>query len=458
PVPSYARAVDCDCDVTADLYETKGSRSHLGHASARRANDPDLRRPPRRHRYHHANALGASLIGLAEHRRDRTRLEAIHENEEALSSRWKRRRLTRDENGLRGTHRGDVERRVGRVAECVRDRLAGESHLEQDGGLGRRGTSGQPRAIEDALEQRRRIDWPRQPAADVVEAGTYHDVIGAHTQSERDEVSGFNPTVRARKDERRRTLRHVDRQRGGPVRRREGPRRVLDDLVTKGDVVVPSAAHRAEAVDHLGGGRETLELERVGAKAESVSDTRLDQAKDARHRPLRAASQTQRFEELAQSPLVLRSTVYHDDVRLCIAQGLGGLRERARIVRSKARNDLAARRERKLSNRETRRFFAAMNEGDAKGSIESDASLLDRNFGPGRDRHRIAVVVRAASWTKASNTPSTSGDIPWSFPTRSGCHCTPTSHRCWSDSNASMRSPTEAVARRDGASSFEVTA
>ena len=52
-------------------------------------------------------------------------------------------------------------------------------------------------------------------------------------------------------------------------------------------------------VDHLGGGRETLELERVRAKAESVSDTGLDQAKDARHRPLRAASQTQRFEELA---------------------------------------------------------------------------------------------------------------------------------------------------------------
>src|SRR5207244_10006263 len=119
---------------------------------------------------------------------------------------------------------------------------------------------------------------------------------------------------------------------------------------------------------------------RVGAKAESVSDTGLDQPKDARHRPLRAASQSQRFEELAQSPFVLRSTVYHDDVRLCIAQGLGGLRERARIVRSKARNDLAARRERKLSNRETRRFLRAINESGATGWDESDAGVRVRHL------------------------------------------------------------------------------
>ena len=81
----------------------------------------------------------------------------------------------------------------------MRDRLARQRHLEQDGGPGRRGTSDRlARAIEHALEQRRCVDRPGQPAAHVVEAGAYDDVIGAHTQSERDEVRGFNLTVRAR--------------------------------------------------------------------------------------------------------------------------------------------------------------------------------------------------------------------------------------------------------------------
>ncbi len=84
----------------------------------------------------------------------------------------------------------------------MRDRFAGESHLEEDRGLSRRRNIRQARAVEDALEQRWGIDRPGQPAAHVVEAGASDDVIGAHTKSERDEMCGFDATVRVGENER----------------------------------------------------------------------------------------------------------------------------------------------------------------------------------------------------------------------------------------------------------------
>ena len=56
----------------------------------------------------HADALGASLVGLAVDRRDRIWLKAIDQNEKTLPGLWERRRLTRDEDRGRGPHRGDV--------------------------------------------------------------------------------------------------------------------------------------------------------------------------------------------------------------------------------------------------------------------------------------------------------------------------------------------------------------
>src|SRR5437660_491240 len=105
----------------------------------------------------------------------------------------------------------------------------------------------------------------------------------------------------------------------------------------------------------------------------------------------------------------------------------------------------------------TRSVVAVVEERDAQRPPEPDAGFLDRSLLSGRDRRRAGVVVRAASRTKAPKMPSTAGDIPLSFRIRSGCHCTPTNHRYLSDSNASTRSPTRAVARRAGLSSFDLT-
>jgi hypothetical protein len=158
-----------------------------------------------------------------------------------------------------------------------------------------------------------------------------------------------------------------------------------------------SAAKTAQGLDHLGGRRETLELERIGAQAEPLGDTRVKESKNPRHRPLRAASETQRLEKLGQGALVLRSTPDYDDIGFRVAKSLRRFDEGPRIGRSNASHDLKARCEREPCNRKARCLLATVKQRDTKRSTERDASLLDRGLGPGRDRHRDAVVVRAAS-------------------------------------------------------------
>src|SRR5205823_12339914 len=118
----------------------------------------------------------------------------------------------------------------------------------------------------------------------------------------------------------------------------------------------------AEGLDLPGRRSEPLELEGTGVHAEAMSDTCVDEAKDARHRPLRTAAQTQRFEKLGERPLVLGPSLDRDDVGLRVAQGLCGLDEGPWVGRANTRHDLGARREREMSDGATRRLFAAMNE------------------------------------------------------------------------------------------------
>src|SRR5207247_7457392 len=98
-VPTHARAVHRDLDVGANGYEAERSGNHSGHAPAGRANDPDLRRSVRDHRDDHRDALGRTLVGLAEDRRDRARLDAIDKKEKALPRLWVRRRTAGDWDG-----------------------------------------------------------------------------------------------------------------------------------------------------------------------------------------------------------------------------------------------------------------------------------------------------------------------------------------------------------------------
>jgi hypothetical protein len=128
-----------------------------------------------------------------------------------------------------------------------------------------------------------------------------------------------------------------------------------------------------------------------------VCDARVDQREDSRPRSLRAAPETQRLQKLGEGALVLASTLYHDDVGLGVAQSLRGLDEGSRLGRANTRHDLRARRERDTKDREARGLFATVEEGDAKRSTERDGGSLDGDLGPDRDRHRGAVVVRAAS-------------------------------------------------------------
>ena len=144
-------------------------------------------------------------------------------------------------------------------------------------------------------------------------------MIGAHPQPERDEVGGLDSTVRAREDERRRALGHVDGKRVRPGRRRKSPCSVLDDGIAQHDLAVATAPQIAESLDHIGRRPEPLELEGTGVHAEAMSNTCVDEAKDARHRPLRTAAQTQRFEKLGERPLVLGPSLDRDDVGLRVA-------------------------------------------------------------------------------------------------------------------------------------------
>jgi hypothetical protein len=104
----------------------------------------------------------------------------------------------------------------------------------------------------------------------------------------------------------------------------------------------------------------------VGVQAEGLGDARIDEAKDARHGPLRTAAETQRLEKLGEGALVLWSTLYCDDVGFGVAKGLRGLDERTRIGRSNACDDFRAGGEREMSDGATRCLFATVNKGDAK--------------------------------------------------------------------------------------------
>ena len=73
-----------------------------------------------------ARTLGTTFVRFAEDRRDRAWLEAVDQNEKALPRLREGRRPAGDKNGRSCTHGIDVESRFGRVAQGVRDRLAGE--------------------------------------------------------------------------------------------------------------------------------------------------------------------------------------------------------------------------------------------------------------------------------------------------------------------------------------------
>ena len=167
-------------------------------------------------------------------------------------------------------------------------------------------------------------------------------MIGAHTQTERDEVCGFDATVRPRENERRRTLRHIDGKGGGPVRGRKSSRAILDEGVTQHDLLVCGATSITESIDHLRRCRETLELEWAGSHAKGLSNPRLDEAKDAWHRTLRTATETEGLEKLGERRFVLRPALDHHDVGSRVAQGLRGLDERTWIGRSNACHDFGA--------------------------------------------------------------------------------------------------------------------
>src|SRR5688572_10503401 len=111
-----------------------------------------------------------------------------------------------------------------------------------------------------------------------------------------------------------------------------------------------------------------------------MSDACIDEAKNARHRPLRTAAETERLEKLGEGVLFLRSTLYHNDVGLGVAEGLRGLNERPRIRSSNASHDFRAGGEREMSDGATRCFLATVNQGDAKRSTARGKDLLDRSF------------------------------------------------------------------------------
>jgi hypothetical protein len=51
-----------------------------------------------------------------------------------------------------------------------------------------------------------------------------------------------------------------------------------------------------------------------------MRDGCLDEGKDARHRPLRTAAETERLEKLREGALVFRTSLNHDDVGLGVAE------------------------------------------------------------------------------------------------------------------------------------------
>ena len=154
-------------------------------------------------------------------------------------------------------------------------------------------------------------------------------------------------------------------------------------------------------------------------RSKRVRETWVDQRHDARGRTLRTASQAKGFEELGERRGVLRAGLDDDGVGLRLAEGMRRLYEGAGVGRAHTRDDLSGRRECDLRDATLRCVLATVQESDAKRSAERNAGLLDRGLRPGRDRHRDAVVVRAASSTKAAKMRRASGETSL---IRSGCH------------------------------------
>ena len=140
--------------------------------------------------------------------------------------------------------RDDARRRAGRIrdepcapclGEDMRDRLARERHLQQQRERGAGHRTGPARSIEDAVEERRRIDRAGYPAPHPIETGAPHDAVrrgaDAHVRMGREEHA-----LRSGVDDRGRAAAHVDDRRRATCLRRERARRRLDRLIAQDDV------------------------------------------------------------------------------------------------------------------------------------------------------------------------------------------------------------------------------
>ena len=231
---------------------------------------------------------------------------------------------------------------------------------------------------------------------------------------------GFDLTVGMSEHERGRSVRDVDGEGGRGRRRGERPRAVLDEGVTQHDIVRARAAERAKRAHQRGSVREPLELERIGTPPKRLAQPRFDQREDARRRLLSGTSETECFKELGEKgiggvvlvkdPAEARATAEKMLGKTLVTKQTGAAGRTVKKVYLTA--GAGGRSQGDMRHRAPRSITATVEQGDAEGLPERDARLVDRGPRPGRDGHREAVVVRAASCTKASNTPSTSGDMP----------------------------------------------
>ena len=331
-VTAHAGPVHGNVHVASDGHETERPGDDPRLAPARGPHETDLRGAFQGDGNDHRDPLRSSFVRLAENRRDARRLEAVSDDQEALRPARERCGAAGDEDRRRGTHRADIEPRLGRVTECVRDRLTGEGHLEKDRGLGERGCCRPAHTTPDPFEQSGSVDRPRQPAPHIVETRARNDVVRSVADAKRDEVRGFDLTVGMSEHERGRSVRDVDGEGARGRRRGERPRAVLDEGVTQHDIVRARAAERAKRAHQRGSVREPLELERIGTPPKRLAQPRFDQREDARRRLLSGTSETECFKELGERRLVLGVGVHDDDFGSGFAEGLRGSRTLSKLA------------------------------------------------------------------------------------------------------------------------------
>ena len=369
---------------------------------------PELAQEYRRKGYWKGRTLGEHLDAWVDRYAERVaivagdrcrlgRLQRVDGDQHRVLDARERRQPARQQDRGRGAQQGADARRAG-VGDRVRERLVRERDLEREGLAVRRDRVGPASAVEHALEERRLVDRPRDPASHALEAGARDDVVGAVPDAQRARMGREQRREGLRAHERGGRSRQVDDERRGAADLGDPAGEDLEGLVAQ-HAAPPSqrAKPRHEASAAVVGAqvRNDLGLEEGRERCRSP-DRAVVAARDhdARRGPLCGAPESQRFRkesEMIRLPAVRQRD--DDDVGPRVAQRLRALAERPRIPGAHPDDDLDTGGEQRPQRRSLHRPRMRRERRDAERTPVRDVDQRRRA------RHRVGTPSAALTNT-----------------------------------------------------------